>query len=104
MADWSNRYEYTEANVKTYAPTSGGVYRLVYHKSGDKYYVFYIGQSEDLEIRLLQHLQTSEPDACIRQHLRDYTSYFRFLKVGTQAERLRIEQEQIKKYRPTCNG
>ena len=103
MADWSDRYHYTEENVRAYAPTSGGVYRLIY-KSGDEYIVFYVGRSENLEARLLQHLQSSEPNECIRRHLRDYTCYFRFLKVSTESERLRIEQEQIKEYNPSCNG
>ena len=35
MADWSKRYVYTEANVRAYAPTSGGVYRLI-HKESEK--------------------------------------------------------------------
>lgn len=103
MADWSSRYEYTEANVKAYAPTSGGVYRLIYH-SGGKFIIFYVGQTDNLERRLLEHLSPSESNACIRRHLRDYTCYFRFLDVSTEADRLRIEQEQIKEYNPDCNS
>ena len=103
MAEWSNRYAYTEANVGKYAPTSGGVYRLIY-KSGDDYYVFYVGQSDDLERRLLEHLSSNEPDACIKRHLRDYSCFFRFLDVSSASEKDRIEKEQIKKYNPPCNG
>jgi len=103
MADWSKRYVHTEANVRAYAPTSGGVYRLI-HKESEKYIVFYVGQSEDLEGRLLEHLSPSEPNSCIRRHLRDYSCFFRFLKVGTEDERLRIECEQIEQYKPACNG
>ena len=103
MADWSDRYAYTEANVRAYAPTSEGVYRLIY-KESEKYLVFYVVQSEDIEGRLLEHLSPSEPNSCIRRHLRDYSCFFRFLKVETEAERLRVEREQIKEYNPTCNG
>ncbi|HDZ38474.1 MAG TPA: hypothetical protein ENH62_09355 [Marinobacter sp.] len=103
MADWSNRYSYTEANVNKYAPTSGGVYRLIY-KSEEKYCVFYVGQSNNLERRLLEHLSPSEADACIKKHLRDYDCFFRFIEVSSAAGRDRIEKEEIEKYSPRCNG
>lgn len=102
MADWSSRHSYTEANVKRYAPASGGVYRLI-AKSGDKYPVFYVGQGKDLEERLLDHLSSSEPNACIKRHLRDYSCYFRFLKVASAADRARIEKQQIDEFKPSCN-
>lgn len=66
MSKWTNRYSYTEANVNNYAPTSGGVYRLI-NKSGDKYFVFYVGKSEDLQRRLLEHLSPNNPDECIKR-------------------------------------
>ncbi len=103
MAEWSSRYSYTEANVKKYAPTSGGVYRLIY-KKGDGFYVFYVGKAKNLQERLLQHLQPSEPNACIKRHLREYDCFFRFIEIDSASERDRIEQEQIKKFNPTCNG
>ena len=102
MADWSSRYSYTEDNVRRYAPTSGGVYRLI-NKSGEKHYVFYVGQSDNLERRLLEHLSASEPDACIRRHLRDCSCFFRFIEVASQSERDRIEKARIEEYKPSCN-
>jgi len=74
MVDWSDRYAYTEANVRAYAPASGGVYRLI-HKESEKYIVFYVDQSEDLRGRLLEHLSSSEPNSCIHRHLRDYSCF-----------------------------
>ena len=103
MADWSKRYPYTEDDVRKHAPSKGGVYRLIY-KKGEKYYVFYVGQSDDLERRLLEHLGTSEPNSCIKRHLRDYSCFFRFLSVSSQVDRDRIEYEEIEEYKPTCNG
>ncbi len=103
MAEWSSRHLYTEANVRKYAPTGGGVYRLI-NKSGDKHYVFYVGKGENLERRLLQHLGSSEPDDCIKKHLRDYDCFFRFIEISSSSERDRVEQEQIIKYKPDCNG
>ena len=103
MAEWSSKHSYTEANIQKHAPASGGVYRLI-NKSGDKYYVFYVGKSNNLERRLLEHLSRSEPDACIKRHLRDYDCYFRFIEISSSSKRDKVEQEQIDKYNPDCNG
>ena len=103
MNEWSGRYEYTEANVKKYAPTSGGVYRLIYKKDSESRYVFYVGQSENLERRLLEHLASSEQDTCIKRHLKNYSCYFRYLRVTLRSERDKIEEQQISKYSPKCN-
>jgi len=102
MNSWSNRYSYTEENVQKYAPLTAGVYRLIY-KSDNDYYVFYVGQSNNLQRRLLEHLSPSEPDSCIKRHLRDYNCFFRFIEISSQDERNRVEREQIEKYKPNCN-
>ncbi len=102
MSEWTDRYRYTQENVDSHAPSSPGIYRLIYH-SGDKYYVFYVGQSDSLQQRLGEHLNSSEPNACIKRHLKDYTCYFRYMEISTQVERDRIEKEQIEEYSPSCN-
>lgn len=102
MANWSNLYPYTEENIKKYAPPTGGVYRLSYKKNGS-YYVFYIGQSNNLERRLLEHLGPSETDSCIKRHLRDYDCFFRFIEISSLDERNRVERNQIDEYDPPCN-
>lgn len=102
MAKWSSRHPYTDSNVDLYAPISGGVYGLIY-KSSEKYYVFYVGESDNLERRLHEHLNPSESDECIKRHLRNYTCYFRFIKIDSQAERERVEESEIEEYKPSCN-
>ena len=101
--DWSTRYSYTENNVERYAPTSGGVYRLIY-QSGDKFYPFYIGRSNDLRRRLLEHISPSEVDSCIKRHLRNNTCFFRFVTISSKTDRITEEQAQIREYNPNCNG
>ncbi len=104
MAEWSGRHLYNEENVARLVPVTGGVYRLIFQRtSDDKYIVFYVGKSENLERRLHEHLSPSELDECIKRYLRDYTCYFRFIKIDSEAERDRVEQSQIREYRPACN-
>ena len=104
MRDWSRLYEYNEENVRQWAPTSGGVYRLSCDEGDPEYRVFYVGQSDDLNRRLTEHLNPSEPDECIKKHLRKYTCYFRFIEIASERERDRVEDEQIRKYNPECNA
>lgn len=103
MAEWSNRYSYTDSNVDVHAPTSGGVYRLIYERD-EEYYVFYVGQSDNLERRLHEHLSPSEPDECIKRYLGNYSCYFRFIEIASQAERDNIEKREIEEYSPPCSG
>lgn len=102
MSEWSQRFKYTEEAILANTPESGGIYRLLYY-SEDKYYVFYIGQSDNLRKRLIEHLNTSEPNECIKKYINGYSCYFRYLEVSTQSERDRIETQQREEYQPTCN-
>jgi len=102
MAEWTTFFEYTEANVKKFTPTGAGVYRLCYKKD-DKYYVFYIGQSDSLERRLLEHLSSNEENICIKKYLRENICYMQWVTIPTQGERDRIEEEQASQYTPVCN-
>jgi len=100
--NWSPVHEYTESNVQRYVPKEGGVYRLSY-KSEDELPMFYVGQASDLEERLLQHLTVTEPNACIKRHVRDYNCSFRYAKVASIADRNGAERALYDKYGHTCN-
>ena len=103
MNEWTKRYEYNIQNVKSIVPENQGVYRLIYHFDG-KYYVFYVGESKNLQGRLNEHLMSSEPDSCIKKYLGQYTCYFRYIETKSEQDRKLIEEEQIDKFRPKCNG
>jgi len=100
---WSATFRYTEADVRRVAPVTGGVYKLMYAQNA-KLYVFYVGQSSNLAERLLGHLGSAEPNACIRRHLQSYTCHFDFLSVSTESERLRVESDTIRQFNPPCNA
>jgi len=100
---WSIRYPWNKENVNRYTPERGGVYRLIYESSG-KYYVFYVGQSNNLRRRLIEHLSPFEPDACIRRHLQQHTCYFRFIIIESEFERRMEEGTEIREYNPSCNS
>lgn len=100
---FSSLLRYDATVVRRDCPERPGVYRLCYRASDDKYYVFYVGQAGDLRDRLLDHLQDSEPNGCIRQAVRTNECAFQYVIVSSQTDRDRIEREQIREYRPKCN-
>ena len=99
---WSNVFLYTVSNVNVHTPTSAGVYRLSC-KRDDKRPVFYVGQAENLEERLRDHLSGVEPNIFIKHNLRDYTCYFRFAELPKRDERDCAERALYDHYKPECN-
>ncbi len=80
-----------------------GVYRLInYSRADDKYYVYYVGQADDLNNRLSQHLSGNETNKCCQKYLDNYTCYFRAAAISRQADRDRAEVALYNKFEPTC--
>ncbi|NSW84046.1 MAG: GIY-YIG nuclease family protein [Syntrophothermus sp.] len=103
VGNWSNYYTYTSSNVDTYVESKAGNYRLATLGNDNKYHVFYVGQSENINRRLKEHLSPSEPNQCIKNKLKNNTCYFRFIYASTQKERDDIESNDINTFDPPCN-
>jgi excinuclease UvrABC nuclease subunit len=95
---WSICYSYTRTNVRIYAPISRGIYRLLI-----KNRIFYIGQSENLRNRLLEHRQVREGNRRLKKYLQNYSCFFRFAELDATSDLLQTERDQILKYKPFCN-
>jgi len=95
---WSSCYPYTPSNVRTFVPATSGIYRLLIRNR-----IFYIGQSKNLQSRLLEHLQLREGNRCIKRYLQNYSCFFRFTKVSSHKERYAIEAQQQDQFNPPCN-
>ena len=80
-----------------------GVYRLIYYSpEKNDYYVYYVGQADNLKSRLSQHLIEAENNACCSTYLKKYTCYFRAAGVSSQADRDGAEVALFNKFKPTC--
>lgn len=66
--NWSKLTQFTKTEVEK-IDTVGGVYRI--SKKGDdgKYYVFFVGSSENLKQKLLLHLPESETNVRLKNYL-----------------------------------
>jgi hypothetical protein len=90
-----NRYAYTELCVEKHCPAASGVY-VLYSTGGFTWEVIYVGEAEDVQKSLLQHLEGD--NACIVD--RRPTS---FIAERVDAERRRARcDELIGEYSPTC--
>jgi excinuclease UvrABC nuclease subunit len=100
---WSLFHDYNASNVKAYAPTSGGVYEIYAKLKNGGRTLIYVGQASNLEERLLQHLQDSEPNDCLRNNVSKFACEFRYLRVSSAAERDSLETKLIQTGNPDCN-
>lgn len=100
---WTKLTTLTEQSVKRLPISIGGVYRLSYKSSDGNYYVFYVGQAEDIRERLLQHLSASETNDCIKSYLRTENCFFRYSKITKQYLRDATERKAYREYGPKCN-
>ncbi len=80
-----------------------GVYRLSYKHDEDNYYVFYVGQSEDIKHRLLEHKSSDETNVCIKNYISTKQCFFRYATITRAHVRNAIEKQAFKYYQPTCN-
>ena len=83
---WTERYKLDENHVSKINQVSG-VYKLIYLDESSKYIVYYVGQAEDLNSRLNQHLPNNETNTCCNKFLNQYGCYFRAAGVSKQSDR-----------------
>jgi len=65
--------------------------------------VFYVGQADDLRGRILQHIQDSEENTCIKTYFVSKPCFFRYAKATSPDVRDAAEKQMYKRYKPRCN-
>ena len=99
---WSDWHIYNWDTVHKVAPLKSGVYVLAVKMASGGWEKFYIGQAENLDKRLKDHLSDSEPNKCIKENLK-YTCMFRYAVVESQSDRDKAERALYKGFKPECN-
>jgi excinuclease UvrABC nuclease subunit len=101
---WQGYYEYTSDNVQKYAPTNAGVYKIGIKQKDGKLAVRYVGQANDLDRRLKEHLDLkNEQNECLAERLKKYHAEFSFAEVSIQGDRDGAEKALYDFYTPDCN-
>jgi excinuclease UvrABC nuclease subunit len=102
--DWQGYYKYTSGNVQKYAPTKGGVYKISFRQKNGNLKVRYVGQANDLDRRLKEHLDLdNEQNECLVERLKKYNAEFSFAEISTQNDRNGAEKALYDYYKPVCN-
>jgi excinuclease UvrABC nuclease subunit len=65
--------------------------------------IIYVGQAEDLRKRSVDHLVDTEPNECLKKHLKEIKWDFRYALLSLEADRQDAEQALYDKYKPECN-
>jgi excinuclease UvrABC nuclease subunit len=100
---WTGLIPLNETSIEEIPENLPGVYRLSYKDTDGNYYVFYVGQSENIKKRLLEHISNSESNVCMRNYINSKECIFRYAKVNNDYVRNAAEKQMYKHYEPTCN-
>lgn len=95
---WSSCYPYTRTNVRMWTPPQPGLYCLLTNNR-----IFYIGQSKNLQNRLLEHLGPRESNRPLKHYLKAGVCLFQFAGLASEEDLLQTERDEILKYKPPCN-
>jgi hypothetical protein len=80
------------------------VYKIGIVQEGGRLKVRYIGQTNDLQRALKEHLDfDSEQNECLRSRLEKYAARFAFAEISGQKGRDGAERALYYHYRPVCN-
>lgn len=100
---WTKLTSLDESSIDAVPENLQGVYRLSYKNSDGHYYVYYVGQSEDIKARLLQHLSDSD-NVCIRNYVDTEECVFRYAQITQSYVRDAAEKQMYDHYAPSCNN
>lgn len=100
---WTKLTAASETAARAIGDNLAGVYRLSYLADDGSYYIFYVGQSEDIKKRLLEHLSSNEKNVCIKNYLTTKKCFFRYAKITKAYIRDAAERQMYKQYEPSCN-
>lgn len=104
--NWKNLVLLDKTNIDNIPENTPGVYRLSYtNDAGKNYYVFYVGQSEDIRQTLLSIIDSGNKDRkiCIINHLNLGGCKFRYAEIRDPEIRNAAERQVYKFYQPPCN-
>lgn len=100
---WTKLVLFNKESIESLPNDLPGVYRLSYEADDGDRYVFYVGQSENIRDRLLEHLSSDEENVCIKNYLSTKKCFFRYAEISEASIRNATERQTYKHYEPACN-
>jgi tRNA A22 N-methylase len=101
---WSSPIEYSEKN-SSLVSEKPGVYEILVKQQGNGGKRRYVGQSDDLRRRFLQHLTDEEPNECVKEYVRKFKTFFRYAQpIAKEDDREDVEKALYDRYKHKCNS
>ena len=101
---WNGYFKYTSDSVSKNVPENAGVYKISVSQQDGTLKVHYVGQSENLQERLKEHLEISnEQNKYLAKHISKYSCSYKFALVSKQEDRDAAERALYMHYKPECN-
>ena len=102
---WSEIIKYIRRNSES-IPEEPGVYEILVKQSTGRYKRRYVGQTDDLKRRFLEHLSEDEPNEYIKKYLEKYNCGFDYALLHGENDRKDVERTLYYRYREEirCNN
>jgi hypothetical protein len=102
--NWSPWCAYTYEEVQRVVPVEAGVHtHAVKLRDVDNVRFFYIGQSDDLYLRLKEYLSDRQKNECVKGNVSKFVSRFRDGQMSSQVERDEAERAVFGRFKPECS-
>lgn len=101
--EWHGRFPFNKEEVTSQVTTKGGNYMISVKLKDGKFRSIYVGKTEDLQGRLLEHLSDSEKNPCLSKHVKEFVLQFRFCYVSSGEDRSNVEHTLYQNYPHECN-
>ena len=103
IVDWSIFHGvFDSAEIRRYAPMDPGVYLLWQQVKRDKWVLFYVGETRDLEQTLINHLSGDETNSCVREKVQHHECGFEYAVISSKEIRKGIVKFLYDHYKPKC--
>ncbi len=87
-----------------FIPENGGVYIILRNDNVPGSYTnVYVGKTNNLRSRFIEHLADSELNIQLKNNIRNTECYFRYLILSTEQERTNKEIELLRTFSWECN-
>lgn len=100
---WSEGIRYTEGESGK-IPHQGGIYKVLRNDGKERSLTrVYVGKTDNLSARYLEHLSPSESNSCLRENIRGKECYFKFALLSGEENRDNTEDHLLKTGKYQCN-
>lgn len=101
--NWRNYRDFNANTINNKVLETPGVYLIWVRINDGSWRIYYVGQTENLKRKLLEHLSENEPNDLLKDMILRCVCGFSFAPVNSHEERCGIERFFYEHYSPKCN-